>query len=124
MSATGEFGTNDSRFACLVPLDYDDKLNPFKHLYHPDHNNLTEEYEAKPKLVEGMESFTVNRLIELQFAATDPEGLRLAGWGDTLLGGIYRETITGLHKDAIYLRGIFRLHHVSRVAVLNDGLSL
>ena len=62
------------------------------------------------------------REIRLQFTNTDPENLTLAGFGDDQLAGIYRETITGLHKDALQLEGIFRLHHASRIGVLNDGL--
>ena len=118
----GQFGAEGSRFASQVDLPYDEELNPFKHRYHPDHNNYGEEYDQKSKLPEGVESFTISRLIELQFTANDPDDLRLAGWGDTQLGGIYRETITGLHKDPLYLQGNFRLHHASRIAVLNDGL--
>ena len=85
-----------------------------------DHNNLKEGSGEKES--EGKESFTVRRIVQMQFTASDPEGLNLAGWGDNQIGGIYWETITGLHKDTIYVQGSFRLHHASRVGVLNDGL--
>lgn len=49
-----------------VHLDYDDPVNPFKHAFHPDHNNLNEEYTQK--LPAGMESYTVDRDILLDFA--------------------------------------------------------
>ena len=68
------------------------------------------------------ESSSVRRDISLQFTAADPENLTLAGFGDNQLAGIYRETITGLHKDALHIQGIFRLHHASRIGVLNDGM--
>ena len=45
-----------------------------------------------------------------------------AGFGDNQLAGIYRETITGLHKDELHIQGVFRLHHASRIGVLNDGM--
>jgi hypothetical protein len=117
MTGAGAFGANT--ISCMVPLEFDDAVNPFKHKYHPDHDNLDGGFGKK--VAEGIESFTVTRRIELEFQAVDPEGLPLSGWGDNQLGGIYRETITGLHQDPLFVRGTFRLRHASRVAALNDG---
>jgi hypothetical protein len=116
MSRTGDFGQTNSGFSCTVPLDYDDNLNPFKHIYHPDHNNLNARYDGPQ-----VESFTVIRQLSLQFTGSDPENTNLAGWGDNQLGGIYTEAITGLHKSAVHLQGFFRLYRASTVAVLNDA---
>ena len=58
----------------------------------------------------------------LTFTATDPDGLKLPGFGDTRVGGTYSEDIVGVHKRVLHVGGTFRLHHASRVAVLNDGL--
>jgi hypothetical protein len=101
-----------------VSLDYDHPLNPFKHLYHPDHNNLDERFEQK--LPEGKEAFTVTRSLSLEFTATDPLGLNPPSWGDTEVGGAYRETITGLHRTAIRISGNFRLVRVLPAAALNQ----
>ncbi|MBL9167170.1 MAG: hypothetical protein JNN07_05480 [Verrucomicrobiales bacterium] len=114
----GTFGANTIGGSIL--LGYDDPLNPFKHKYHPDHDNLTERFDQT--LPEGQESFTFTRQISLEFSSTDPEGLRLPGWGDTQLGGTYRETMRGVHRKPIFLQGIFRLSRASRVPLLNDGL--
>jgi hypothetical protein len=103
-----------------ITLDYDHPLNPFKHKYHPHHDNF--DYDFMTKLAEGKESYSIVRNIELVFTANDPDGLRLSGWGDTQVGGIYRERIQGVHRQELRVEGTFRLHHVSRVAVLNDGL--
>jgi hypothetical protein len=118
MTGVGEFGVG--KFTGEVRVGYDDPLNPFKHSYHPDHDNLDDRFEEK--LPEGLESFAIARLIELEFTATDPEQLTLAGWGDNHVGGIYRETVTGLHTRTIRASGVFRLTQVSRISVLNDGL--
>jgi len=120
MASTGDFGASNSVCSCTNTLDYDDALNPFKHQYHPDHDNLDDRFAQK--LPEGVESFSVNRQIQLQFTATDPDGLTMAGWGDNQLGGIYRETISGLHNSTLYVQGTFRLQQASRVGILNDGL--
>jgi hypothetical protein len=119
-TAGTDFGADGSTFATSVLVDYDDPVNPFKHQYHPDHDNLNERFDQK--LPEGIESFTVNRQIQLQFTAADPENLTLAGWGDNQLGGRYRETITGLHKNTLFVEGTFRLQRASTVGILNDGL--
>jgi hypothetical protein len=120
MDGSGPFGAGSSAFSCQVVMDYDDPLNPLKHKYHPDHDNLDAGFLQK--LPEGQESFTVVRQVQLQFTDADPDNLGLAGWGDTQLGGVYRETIIGLHKRPLYLQGTFRLQLASRVDVLNDGL--
>jgi hypothetical protein len=112
----GDFGAGTN--GCTVNLDYDDPLNPFKHAFHPDHNNRNEEYTQT--VAEGTESFTVQRQITLEFLAQDPNGFELAGWGDTQLGGKYRERVTGIHKSPIYVEGTFRLHQASPVGLLND----
>lgn len=118
MAGSGAFGTGS--FSCQVVLDYDDPVNPFKHRYHPDHDNLDDLFQNK--LPEGVESFTVNRQINLQFTAQDPDNSTVAGWGDDQLGGNYAEIITGLHSQPIYLSGTFRITRASTIGVLNDGL--
>jgi hypothetical protein len=118
MTGTGEFGAG--KFSGMVGMGYDDPLNPFKHTFHPDHDNLDDRFEQK--LTEGIESFAIARSIELEFTAEDPDDLAIAGWGDNQLGGVYRETVTGLHTRPIRASGTFRLTRASRVGVLNDGL--
>jgi hypothetical protein len=113
----GSFGSGTLNGA--ITLGYDDPLNPFKHVFHPDHNNLDERFEQK--LPEGKEALTVTRTLSLEFSATDPLGLNPPGWGDSELGGIYREAFSGLHRNVLQVSGTFRLVRVSRVAALNGG---
>jgi hypothetical protein len=118
LTGSGAFGSG--AYTCQVVTDYDDPVNPFKHRYHPDHDNLDDRYVNK--LPEGAESFTITRQIQLEFTAQDPENLTLSGWGDNQLGGNYRETVSGLHNQPINISGSFRLSRASSVGVLNDGL--
>lgn len=126
------FGSAGTVLTAPVILGYDDPTNPFKHLYHPDHDNKDDAYNplqvttnagwpanqtvAGPRT---SESYTVTRYLTLQFTATDPENLTLPGWGDTILGGNYSETITGLHKNPLYISGTFRLHLAVNAGTLN-----
>jgi len=116
LDGAGNFGSNI--ITNEVTVDFDDRLNPFKHKYHPDHDNI----DGLSGTIE--EAFTFTRGFEFEFTVNDPEGLALPGWCETQLGGIYRETISGIHKDPIHVEGIFRINLLSRVNVLNDGLGL
>jgi len=42
-------------------------------------------------------------------------------FGYNEMGGNYQETITGIHKSAIYVSGTFRLTRVSLIAELNPS---
>ncbi len=127
IAMTGTFPTQTAptgSIGCTYTLDYDDPLNPFKHKYHPDHDNLDARYENV--LPEGMESFTVTRAITLEFvdySAASAEGTVLlssyAGWGDSWIGGTYKETITGIHRDVLHVEGTFQLNYVSDATQLN-----
>jgi len=118
MASADDFGSEGSTFVCTNILDYQDPLNPFVHRYHPDHDNLNESYTSL--LAPGTEAPTVTRMISLEFTADDPDRLQIAGWGSSQLGGIYRETVQGLHKAPLYVEGTFRIHLSSDIPTLND----
>lgn len=110
---TGPFGIRLS--SGEFTLGYNHPLNPFKHKYHPDHDNL-KQGNLRPA---DEESYDIKREITLLFTAEDPEDLKIPGWGDDQLGGIYKEKFIGIHKNEIYVEGIFRLQHVSHIPGLN-----
>jgi hypothetical protein len=90
--------------------------NPFLHRFHPDHDNLDEQFGSFRK-----EAFSIHRHMELQFSETDPLGQNPPDWGDTVVGGTYRETLTGLHRNDIVSQGTFRLRRVADMSVLNPA---
>ena len=105
----------DTNLTCAINLDYNDPLNPFKHLYHPDHDNLTSDYSTNAPA--GAESWSISRTITLAFSSTtnypsDPM------WGTDLAGGVYSETVTGLREYPVRCAGYFGLRRVNRVNVL------
>jgi hypothetical protein len=103
------FEANVLQLGQPISIGSSDSLNPFRHKFHPDHD-------------EAGEIYSVSRNITLEFTGPqDGEG-STAGWGDTDVGGVYREVLTGVHKDDINVEGSFRLHRVSRTGVLNDGM--
>lgn len=101
------FGFEGTAFKLEEPIEIepDDPMNPFRHKSHPDHH----------------EGYQITRDLSLRFTSGLAGASLTAGWGDTDVGGIYYETLTGLHKQAIYVEGTFRLHRVSQIGQLNDG---
>lgn len=113
------FADPNNLLSCQVTVGYDDPINPFKHRFHPDHDNLDATHSNL--LPEGLESYTITRQISLNFTPTDPLGRASVQWGSEQVGGWYSETIDGLNKSALSIRGTFTLNRISLVPVLNDG---
>jgi hypothetical protein len=114
LAGTGQFGAG--RFGGVITNEFNDPLHPFKHRYHPDHDNLDATFDGVVP-----ETFSFLRQLQLEFTPDDPEGLNVPGWGDDQVGGRYRETLTGVHRYALNVEGTFRLHRISRLAELNPS---
>jgi hypothetical protein len=113
----GDFGIG-STIGVTVSIPTSLPTNPFLHRYHPDHDNLDAQF-LNPRL----EAFDVNRDMEFQFDEHNrfyPDVADPPDWGNTTMGGIFRETITGLHKNAIFVSGTFRMSRVAATPVLNQ----
>jgi hypothetical protein len=67
------------------------------------------------------EVYTVTRQIQLTFTGTDPAGLASTDYGYNEIGGLYDETITGLHRNPLVTHGIFHLRRVVNAAFLNQN---
>jgi len=122
----GEIGNaiEPYKLVCNIILERDHPTNPFLHRYHPDHNNLDPfylPYDTDPATGEPVveESFKVTRIMEFGFTEEPPTSATPLGWGSSLLGGIFRETLSGLHKHDIVVEGEFRLELVSSATELN-----
>lgn len=110
----GEFGPGNQLNTTLV-IEPDLPTNPFLHRFHPDHDNRDPQF-----LNFQAEAYQVVRELRLIFALEDPLGATPPGWGETIVGGFFEESITGLHKNAIFTSGQFRLRRMSSVPVLNQ----
>jgi len=102
---SGDFATT---LAGQTTLETNQRLNPFHHKYHPDHDcdNVGE-------------CFEISRAFSLAFSGDPPPGSSQPGWGDSVLGGTYTETLTGLHKHPVNVSGRFELRRVSSISTLN-----
>jgi len=96
-------------------LGKDHATNPFKHKYHPDHDNVGP-FGPVP------EAYDVTRTISLVFLSPDPAGSSSPEYGSSVLAGTYGEQFPAgsLHKNPIAVSGNFRLTRVSLTARLNQ----
>ena len=114
LPGTGNVGLGTT-LASTISLPFDDGTNPFVHQYHPDHDNKDARGDA---LGAGVESYAINRAVSFHFLASPPAGTTSTGWGTTVLGGNYTETIAGIHKQTLTTTGTFTFHRVSEIGAI------
>jgi alpha-tubulin suppressor-like RCC1 family protein len=96
-------------------LSADSPVNPFKHRYHPDHDNLGLDF--KTPAAEGSEVYSFTRRVTLALSPLPAGNVNLAGTDQ--LEGTYTEILSGLHRNPIQTGGPLVLQRVSPVAQLN-----
>ena len=111
---SGSFSTTGTLGASLT-LDAEAATNPFRHKFHPDHNNRNELYTVFLE-----EAYPVSRTLSFVFSSSDPSDSGGASFGSNQMGGTYHETISGLHRNDIAVEGIFALDRISLSPVLNE----
>ncbi len=89
------------------------------HTYHPDHDNLNALFTQS--LASGFESYTVTRVIRLDFTppASDFNSITLSG---EAFFGVYNETVTfgakGTDARSFDTQGLFTIHRINSVGAL------
>ena len=114
LEMSGGFGPGGQTAVSIV-LEPEFPTNPFRHKFHPDHDNKDAQFLNFQE-----EAFQVIREMRFNFAVDDPLGLDPPRWGSDILGGRFDESLTGLHKNTIFVSGSFRMRRVSYVPVLNQ----
>ena len=104
----------------VIQTPYNDATNPFVHQYHPDHDNKKPGAKpSDPLYPAGVESYDITRTCEFTFTASPPPGSDVtSGWGSTVIGGTYREIISGVHRDSLQVDGTFELRRASEDGTL------
>ncbi len=98
-----------------VSIPFNAPTNPFVHTYHPDHDNKNARFDP---IGPGIESPEIARSLTFTFASTPLPTSTALGWGSTILGGTYSETVTGLHRTTITATGTFELRRVSELGAI------
>lgn len=105
---------NGSTVAWEIKIPFDDPTSPFLHTYHPDHDNLDATFSIPLK--NGDESYSVTRNCSFTFTAAPPGGAKVPGWGSTVLGGTYAETLKGLNNKTLSVSGGFAMRRISEIS--------
>ncbi len=105
LTMTGTFGISNT-VGVSITLSPTTPTNPFLHRYNPDHKTPQQVY-------------TVTRRIQFSFTPTDPSGTTPTDYGVNEIGGIYNETLLGLHQQPLVVSGTFHLTHSMNVPYLN-----
>jgi hypothetical protein len=95
-------------------LGADHPMNPFKHRYHPDHDNLGPDFRTYRE-----EAYGILREVTLVFDADSGGTTPASGYNE--LKGEYRERIRGLHRNPIATSGRFVLRRLNTIAELNPA---
>lgn len=110
----GDFAVNQIVSGAYT-IGFQDPRNPYLHRYHPDHDNLDARFKDIRK-----EAFDIGRSFQFEIQAWDPaKGTAPPDYDYATLNGVFRETLTGLHKYPIHLQGTLQLKRLVEVAELN-----
>ena len=112
IAGEGSFAVG-STLSHVVAIPFDDPTNPFVHAYHPDHDNRDARLAPLPA---GVESYDITRRLTFTFTPSPPDGATITGWGTTIYGGTYAESIEGLNKEPLTIGGTFMFRRVSEIA--------
>ena len=105
-----------------VTIPHNAPTNPYVHTYHPDHDNKDSRFALLTTTSAGtLESPTIGRTLSFTFSPTPLPTSSPLGWGSTVLGGTYAETITGVHKDPLTVSGTFELRRVSELGSITTN---
>jgi len=119
MELTGTFAPGQ-KLDGQIRLAPDYPLNPFRHKYHPDHDNLTSEFATITNPVRA-ESYEIIRNLHFTFSSATSASVTEADPGYSTMEGTYLETLTGLHKQPLQVKGKFNLWRASYIAELNPN---
>ncbi|MGY8718847.1 MAG: hypothetical protein ACKVI3_13835, partial [Verrucomicrobiia bacterium] len=100
-----------------ISIPHNDSTNPFVHTYHPDHDNLDASFSIP--LESGVESYAIERACSFTFTDNPTNGPEISGWGTTVLGGSYQETLIGLNSKPLNVSGTFGMQRVSEIAEID-----
>jgi hypothetical protein len=117
----GSFGES---LTGVVTVDRTLPTHPMKHRYHPDHDDLDGQFKPLPNPAPANatpdqdEVWKVTRNLVLTFGASPDSNKPGSAEVRT---GTYRETIAGLHKQALVVEGTFTLRRVNQLTELNPA---
>ena len=96
-------------------LPADAAVNPFKHRYHPDHDNLDASFRVYRN-----EGYALRRTVKLTVPERQASNIR-AGVGQDDIEGLYEEVVQGVHRTPMTVRGAFQIKRILAVGALDPA---
>lgn len=90
-------------------------LNPYRHKFHPDHDNLDRSFKTYKA-----EAYPVRRTVVLDIPARQGSS-RKPGSGQDDIEGTYTEVIEGVHRIPITVQGTVTLRRLVAIGTLNPA---
>ena len=100
VTLAGFFGDYSSAISGNFFMAYTNLVNPFVHIYSPEHDNLKYSNGQPAQRPAGEESYDITRTLSFQFSPTNSMGQTPPDWGISQWGGSYSESIEGLLTPA------------------------
>lgn len=107
---TGQFKPGAS-LSVSLSMDANDPLNPFRHRYHPDHDNLGADFRTYQP-----EAYSFRRDITLNLSGGAPT--QDSRMGTEMMEGTFVEKIHHLHRNPIVLKGKIEWLRISTIGNL------
>ncbi len=111
-----------------ISIPFNAPTNPYVHTYHPDHDNRNARFDGT--VAAGVESPNITRQLNFIFTTTPPSGTSAQGWGASVIGGNYSETLSGIRKSrlpdgttssSVTVTGTFVLRRVSELGSITTN---
>ena len=115
-SVSGGFG---GTLTTQLSIAADSPAHPYRHKFHPDHDGLDSQYEPLPVGITADQEETWNILRNWQFTFLPEDNDHSPSSGYNRASGLFQETLVGMHKVPILMKGHFELQRVAPIPEIN-----
>ncbi len=117
-SVSGGFGGS---LSTQLAVAKDSPTHPYRHSFHPDHDGLDPQYQPLPAGItaDQEETWAIVRNWQFTFQAETDDHSPAHGYNRA--SGLFQETLVGMHKVPILMKGSFELQRVAPIAEINPS---
>lgn len=118
-------GTFGASLSTQLKVERDSPTHPYRHQFHPDHDGLDEyrvlsQEDLEKITADQEETWEIVRAWQFTFQPEANDHSPASGYNRA--SGVFQETLSGMHKAAILMKGTFELHRVAPIPELNPSL--
>lgn len=117
-AVSGSFG---STLTTQLSIAGNSPTHPYRHRYHPDHDGLDPQYQPLPAGITADQEETWPIVRHWQFSFQPDHNDNSPDSGYNRAHGDFQETLVGMHKTPILMKGDFELHRIAPIAEINPS---